>query len=89
VFAAGSFDRIYFMLNVPYEGQIWFWRFGVLLLPAIVFFLVRRACRDLKESEAHPLRGWSGTVVRRRADGGYEAEDDTAREHERELTPRP
>jgi ubiquinol-cytochrome c reductase cytochrome b subunit len=89
VFAAGSFDRIYFMLNVPYEGQIWFWRFGVLLLPAIVFFLVRRACRDLKESEGHPLRGWSGTVVRRRADGGYEAEDDTAREHERQLTPRP
>src|SRR4051794_1696016 len=74
VFVAGSLDQFYFRLNVPYEGQIWFWRFGVFVLPAIVFFLVRRACRDLKESEAHPLRGWYGTVVRRRPDGGYEPE---------------
>jgi ubiquinol-cytochrome c reductase cytochrome b subunit len=71
VFAAGSLDRIYFRLNIPYEGQIWFWRFGVFILPAIVFFITRRICRDLKAAESHPLRGWSGTLVRRRPDGGY------------------
>jgi ubiquinol-cytochrome c reductase cytochrome b subunit len=72
VFVAGSLDQVYFRLNVPYEGQVWFWRFGVFVLPAVVFFLVRRVCRDLRATETHPLRGWSGTVVRRRPDGGYE-----------------
>jgi ubiquinol-cytochrome c reductase cytochrome b subunit len=74
VFASGSIDRIYFLVNVPYEGQIWFWRFGAIVLPVIVFFLVRRACRQLQATERHPLRGWYGTVVRRKPDGGYAAE---------------
>jgi ubiquinol-cytochrome c reductase cytochrome b subunit len=72
VFAAGSLDRIYFRLNVPYEGQVWFWRFGSVLLPVLVFFLVRRVCRELRASpRRHPLRGWWGTVVRRTPEGGY------------------
>jgi hypothetical protein len=75
VFSAGSLDRIYFQLNVPYEGQIWFWRFGCVLLPLIVFFLVRRVCRELQGTQRHPLRGWWGTVVRRAPDGGYVPED--------------
>jgi ubiquinol-cytochrome c reductase cytochrome b subunit len=75
VFSAGSLDRIYFQLNIPYEGQIWFWRFGCLLLPVIVFFLVRRVCRELQGTQRHPLRGWWGTVVRRAPDGGYVPED--------------
>jgi ubiquinol-cytochrome c reductase cytochrome b subunit len=75
VFTAGSLDRIYFQLNVPYEGQIWFWRFGAFVLPVIVFFIVRRVCRELQATDRHPLRGWWGTVVRRTPDGGYEAEE--------------
>jgi ubiquinol-cytochrome c reductase cytochrome b subunit len=73
VFAAGSFDQVYYRFGIPYEGQIWFWRFGVFVVPAIVFFLVRRVCRDLKAAGVHPLRGWAGTVVRRTPDGGYAA----------------
>jgi ubiquinol-cytochrome c reductase cytochrome b subunit len=71
VFSAGALDRIYFRLNIPYEGQIWFWRFGSVLLPVLVFFVTRRVCRDLKAAERHPLRGWWGTVVRRAPSGGY------------------
>ena len=75
VFFAGSVDRIYFELGIPYEGQIWFWRFGCVLLPIVVFFLVRRVCRELQGTERHPLRGWWGTVVRRSPDGGYVPKD--------------
>jgi ubiquinol-cytochrome c reductase cytochrome b subunit len=72
VFSAGALDRIYFRLNIPYEGQVWFWRFGSLLVPLAVFFLTRRVCRDLqREERRHPLRGWYGTVVRRTRGGGY------------------
>jgi ubiquinol-cytochrome c reductase cytochrome b subunit len=72
VFAAGASDRVFVNLGVPYVGQVWFFRFAVFLLPVIAFFLTRRICRELKESELHPLRGWVGTVVVRTADGGFE-----------------
>jgi ubiquinol-cytochrome c reductase cytochrome b subunit len=75
VFAAGSFDQFYFRLNIPYPGQIWFWRFAMFVVPVLVFFGVRRICRDLKAVEVHPLRGWYGTVVRRAPSGGYLPED--------------
>ncbi|MEA2425862.1 MAG: ubiquinol-cytochrome c reductase cytochrome b subunit [Thermoleophilaceae bacterium] len=72
VFYAGTVDRVYFGLGVPYEGQIWFWRFGALVLPVLVYKLTRRVCEELKASDAHPLRGFSGTAVRRKPGGGYE-----------------
>jgi ubiquinol-cytochrome c reductase cytochrome b subunit len=71
VFFAGSDDRLYFRYFIPYEGQIWFWRFAAFILPFIVFFVVRRICRELKRSERHPLRGWYGTYVRRTPAGGF------------------
>ena len=71
VFFAGSNDRLYFRYFIPYEGQIWFWRFAALVLPFVVYVLVKRICVELKASERHPLRGWYGTVVRRGAAGGY------------------
>jgi hypothetical protein len=41
----------------------------VWILPIIVFFLTRSACRSLQRSRAHPLRAWQGAVVRRGAGG--------------------
>jgi ubiquinol-cytochrome c reductase cytochrome b subunit len=82
IFFVGSLDRIYFRFNIPYEGQIWFWRFAVLILPVVAFFVARRICRELKAIERHPLRGWYGAVVRRTPAGGYEPEpngDDPSR----------
>ena len=71
VFATGSADRVYFRLNIPYEGQLWFWRVATIVLPFVVFFVVKRVMRDLRDGERHPLRGWYGTVVRRGPAGGY------------------
>jgi ubiquinol-cytochrome c reductase cytochrome b subunit len=72
VFYAGTVDRVYFGLGIPYEGQIWFWRIAALVLPVIVYQVTRRVCEELKASEAHPLRGFAGTVVKRAPTGGYE-----------------
>jgi hypothetical protein len=72
VFYAGTVDRVYFELGIPYQGQIWFWRFGAILLPFVVYKVTRRVCEELKASDAHPLRGFAGTVVRRKPEGGFE-----------------
>jgi ubiquinol-cytochrome c reductase cytochrome b subunit len=69
IFAIGSTDRLFFRLHVSYTAQIHFWRFGVWVLPIIVFFLTLTGARALKRSEVHPLRGWEGVVVQRGADG--------------------
>jgi quinol---cytochrome-c reductase cytochrome b subunit len=74
VFFAGSSDRIFLQFGVPYEGQIIAMRIAVLVAPVIVFWITKRACEQLRRSDAHPLRGFPGQVVRRRPDGGYEAE---------------
>lgn len=69
IFAVGSTDRIFFRLHIPYTAMIHFWRFGVWILPILVFFATRAGARALKRSESHPLRGWQGTVVAPRPDG--------------------
>jgi ubiquinol-cytochrome c reductase cytochrome b subunit len=69
VFAVGSTDRLFYRLHISYVGQIDFWRFGVWVIPIVVFFLTRSACRSLQRSEIHPLRAWQGSVVRRLDDG--------------------
>jgi ubiquinol-cytochrome c reductase cytochrome b subunit len=51
VFFAGSSDRLFVFLGIPYVTQIWFWRFGVWIFPAIVFFVARRTCRGLLAGE--------------------------------------
>jgi ubiquinol-cytochrome c reductase cytochrome b subunit len=70
VFFVGAVDRIYFEVGIPYQGQIWFWRIGVIVIPLLVYKVVRSACEGLRES--HPLREWDGELVRRKPDGGYE-----------------
>ena len=72
VFAVGSTDQLFYRLSISYTAQIHFWRVGVWVLPMIVFLITRSACRSLQRSEAHPLRDWQGTVVRRRPDGAME-----------------
>ncbi len=72
VFAVGSTDRIFFRLGIAYTTQIHVWRAGIWILPIIVFFITRSACRGLQRSGSHPMRSWQGTVVRRYADGGVD-----------------
>jgi len=72
VFFVGALDRIYFLLGVPYEGQIWFWRFGIFVVPVLVYFVVRRVTTELSVGRARVLRGWYGQTVRRAPGGGFE-----------------
>jgi hypothetical protein len=42
------------------------------VLPPIAFVVTLRVCRELRERDRHPLRGWEGAVVRRTPEGGFE-----------------
>jgi ubiquinol-cytochrome c reductase cytochrome b subunit len=75
IFAIGSTDRLFFRLHVSYTAQIHFWRFGIWVLPIIVFFIALTGARALKRSEVHPLRGWQGVVISRTPDGATRALD--------------
>ena len=73
IFVAGAADRILVSVGIPYTSQVWFFRFAAFLIPVIVFFITRHICSELKDSEEHPLRGWSGSTLKRTDSGGYEA----------------
>ncbi len=72
IFAVGSTDRLFYRLHISYTAQIEIWRVGVWVVPIVVFFLTRSACRSLQRTESHLLQEWQGTVVERRPDGGVE-----------------
>ena len=72
LFVAGGADRMYISLGIPYPGLIIVFRVLVFVLPAIVFFVTKWMCEQLRDAEAHPLRGWTGGVVQRSGRGGFE-----------------
>ena len=72
IFAVGSTDRLFYRLHISYSAQIHFWRVGVWVLPILIFFLTRSACRSLQRSGSHPLRAWQGTIVSRGSDGAIQ-----------------
>jgi len=72
VFAAGGTDRLYFRSLISYEAQIWLFRGLTIVLPACAYFFVKRICEELQARGGHPLRGWTGQVVRRTPGGGFE-----------------
>jgi ubiquinol-cytochrome c reductase cytochrome b subunit len=72
IFIAGAADRILVSVGFGYEGQVWFFRVAAFVVPFIVFLVTRRICEELKVTETHPLRGFVGSTVRRRSDGGFE-----------------
>jgi hypothetical protein len=53
------------------EAQVWVFRAAAVLAPFVVYFVVRRICDELRSRGGHPLRGWTGRVVRRDPGGGY------------------
>jgi ubiquinol-cytochrome c reductase cytochrome b subunit len=75
VFAAGSADRLFFQFGFGYEGAVWFFRGAFLVVPVIVFLLVKRICLQLRAGSSHPLRGWDGTVVVRNPQGGFDVSE--------------
>jgi ubiquinol-cytochrome c reductase cytochrome b subunit len=68
IFLAGSADRLFVQVGIPYAGQVWFFRIGAIVFPVIVFLLTRRICEELRAFQPRAVR------VRRRPDGGFEVE---------------
>jgi ubiquinol-cytochrome c reductase cytochrome b subunit len=71
IFAAGAADRLFLSTMVPYQTQVWLFRFAAIVVPVVAYFVVRRWCRQLRDSEVRPLRGWQGTTLARTPDGGF------------------
>jgi len=46
-FMSGSADRVTVWLGLDYSAQIWAYRVVIWVVPLLVFFAVRRACREL------------------------------------------
>ncbi|HKT84438.1 MAG TPA: cytochrome b N-terminal domain-containing protein, partial [Solirubrobacterales bacterium] len=72
IFFAGSADRAFVQLGVPYEGQLWGYRVASFLIPIVAYFLTRRICERLRESEGHPGSGSGARVLTRNREGGFE-----------------
>ena len=51
VFFAGSSDRLFVFLGLSYEAQMWFWRFGVWVVPALIGIAAYRTCHALQAFE--------------------------------------
>jgi ubiquinol-cytochrome c reductase cytochrome b subunit len=51
IFFAGAADRVYLFLGWSYEAQIWVYRVGAVVVPLVLFFLIRSVCRELQEKE--------------------------------------
>jgi ubiquinol-cytochrome c reductase cytochrome b subunit len=74
IFFAGAADRAFVQFGVAYTTQIWIYRAAVVLLPPLAFWVTKRACEELCDSDAHPLRGWDGRTVSRGPGGGFSSD---------------
>ena len=72
IFVAGSADRIFVEVGIPYERQIWLFRIAAIVVPAAVFLITRSVARELRDTGWHPLRGADDRTVRRTGSGGFE-----------------
>ncbi len=72
VFLAGSADRLFFQFGYEYQGAVLFFQVVFLAVPPVVCAITYLVCRELRRSGAHPMRGWSGALVRRTESGGLE-----------------
>jgi ubiquinol-cytochrome c reductase cytochrome b subunit len=72
IFLAGSADRIFVQFGIPYEGQVWFFRIAVLILPVIAYLASKRIITELQRSDWHLLRPGRAASVARVGGGGFE-----------------
>jgi ubiquinol-cytochrome c reductase cytochrome b subunit len=49
VFLFGSADRLFLASGVPYNTQLWLFRIAAIVLPAVVYALVKRGARELRD----------------------------------------
>jgi len=51
VFGFGAADRILVLWGIGYDTQLYLFRVGIWVLPAILFFVTRRLCRELRAAD--------------------------------------
>ncbi|MCA1690081.1 MAG: cytochrome b N-terminal domain-containing protein [Actinobacteria bacterium] len=51
IFIFGGADRVYVLFDLSYELQLLIFRIAIWVLPAVLFFLVRRWCRQLQAAD--------------------------------------
>jgi ubiquinol-cytochrome c reductase cytochrome b subunit len=72
IFFAGSSDRVFVQLGIPYQDQVLAYQIAMFIVPVIAFWLPKGVCESLRASEVRPLRGWTGGRVRRTPEGGFD-----------------
>jgi ubiquinol-cytochrome c reductase cytochrome b subunit len=78
IFVFGAADRIFVLWGLSYDTQLYIFRIGIWVVPFVLFFVVRRLCRELRHADLIDVR--------------REAAEEEAEEHERALArarPRP
>jgi ubiquinol-cytochrome c reductase cytochrome b subunit len=51
IFVFGAADRIFVLWGLSYDTQLLMFRIGVWVVPLLLFFVVRRACRELRQAD--------------------------------------
>jgi ubiquinol-cytochrome c reductase cytochrome b subunit len=51
VFMFGAADRLYVLFGLSYPTQLTVFRIGIFVIPAVLFVLTRRICRDLQAAD--------------------------------------
>ena len=72
VLFAGSADRVFLAVGIPYTSQVHLFRVLFFAAPVVAYVVARAWCRELRRRDAHPLRGSEARVVRRTPGGGFE-----------------
>ena len=74
IFLAGSADRIFVQLGVPYDGQIWIYRVGVFVLPVVAFLVARRVLQRAARQRSASFPRRDRSRCRGTPDGGFKEE---------------
>ncbi len=51
IFVFGAADRIFVLWGLSYDTQLLMFRIGIWVVPAVLFFVVRRVCRELRAAD--------------------------------------
>jgi ubiquinol-cytochrome c reductase cytochrome b subunit len=51
IFVFGAADRIFVLWGFSYDAQLFLFRIAIWVVPAILFFVVRRVCRELRAAD--------------------------------------
>ena len=90
LFAASSTDVLANFFQISLNSVLWFFRFAVLFVPIITFFVAWRLCLDIAGTQGAGRRKRANVVIRS-AEGEYEVEKSAGRpgDGHPELKPEP